>query len=167
MHILKYSAAVLGLIALCGGARAEDGDIIDAATVTPLAGWVEHATGVHMQALPRTIASTEKLQSALAMEGVQKARAAAAYLPGRILISNAVWDPDSIRAQSYLVHELVHHAQLVSRRVYPCGAAKEREAYMLQNEWLKQHGEEPLVTQEWIDNISSCSNANSGDGDGD
>ena len=148
-------------------ADSDDATIIPSETVAPLASWVEQATHTHMQALPRTIASSHKLQAALSLDGVQKARAAAAYLPGQIVISNVVWDPDSVRAQSYLVHELVHHAQLISRRVYPCHAAKEREAYMLQNEWLRQHGEEPLVTQEWIDHISSCGNGNDGDGDSD
>ena len=69
--------------------------------------------------------------------------------------------------QSYLVHELVHHAQLLSRKKYECDAAKEREAYTLQNKWLLEHGERPLVSNQWIEKISSCSKNVEHEGDAD
>jgi hypothetical protein len=152
------------LLALTNSAFAtvSDGTTITNEMLVPLADWVEQATHVAIKSLPITLASNVRLIIALNLRGVQRANAAAAYLPGQIIISNTIWDPSSVRMQSYVVHELVHHAQLLSRKKYPCSAAKEREAYTLQNRWLVEHGEEPLVTPEWIDKISSCS----GNGDG-
>ncbi|MER2519246.1 MAG: DUF6647 family protein, partial [Bdellovibrionales bacterium] len=135
----------------------DDDTEITSETIAPLASWVEQATQVPIPALPITTASGRRLKAVLSMTGVLNARAAAAYLPGQIVISNIMWDPESLRSQSYLVHELVHHTQLIGRKQYSCAAAKEREAYMLQNRWLEANGEEPLVTQEWIERISSCS----------
>ena len=159
MKSYKIMLALLPILSFGNHAfgAVSDGEVISAETMAPLASWVEEATHTTMEALPIATASGTKLKTALALHGVQQARAAAAYLPGRIYISNMIWDPESIRSQSYIVHELVHHAQLVSRREYPCHAAKEREAYMLQNQWLAEHNQPPIVSQEWIDNISSCS----------
>lgn len=163
------SFAALSLFILMGAqahAAVSDGTEISSATMAPLASWVEQATQVPLQILPVAIASDRKLEKALHVEDVQRAGAVGAYLPGRIVISNAVWDTASVQAQSYLVHELVHHAQLVSGRAYACHAAKEREAYMLQSRWLIEHGQKPIVTQAWIDSISSCSaKANAGHAD--
>lgn len=146
------------LLALPGFARAtvNDDTEIPHDTLAPLAAWVEQATQVPIPALPITTASGRRLKAVLGMAGVMNARAAAAYLPGQIVISNIMWDPESLRSQSYLVHELVHHAQLIGRKIFPCPAAKEREAYILQNKWLEMRGEEPLVTQEWIDRAATC-----------
>jgi hypothetical protein len=105
---------------------------------------------------PIATASGRTLKTALGLEGVQQARSLAAYLPGQIIINNIIWDPESLRSESYVVHELVHHAQLLSGRQYPCHAAKEREAYTLQNQWLTEHGDEPIVSQSWIDRMSAC-----------
>jgi hypothetical protein len=111
---------------------------------------------VQMVSLPITTASASELKTSLGLKGVQQARAMAAYLPGQIVLNNVAWDPDSVISQSYLVHELVHHAQLISGRHYACDDAKEREAYTFQNLWLTQHGESPIVTQAFIDKISAC-----------
>jgi hypothetical protein len=140
----------------CADTSTADGTVIQPATVQPLANWVENATGVKMVALPITEASGMRLKTALGLEGVQQARAVAAYIPGQIIINNIIWDPQSLVSQSYLVHELVHHAQLLGGKVYPCSEAKEREAYTLQNKWLVEHGESPIVSEGWIDNISEC-----------
>ncbi len=158
MQRIVILTLIFAFLALPGPARAivEDDTEIASATVAPLASWVEQATQVPIPALPITTASGRRLKAVLSMTGVLNARAAAAYLPGQIVISNIMWDPESIRSQSYLVHELVHHTQLIGRKEYPCAAAKEREAYMLQNRWLEARGEEPLVAQEWIDRVASC-----------
>jgi hypothetical protein len=156
---------VLVLVSGASRATVEDGTIITKETLAPLADWVTQETGVAIHALPITTASGHRLKTALGLKGVQQARAAAAYLPGQIVINNVIWDPDSLVAQSYIVHELVHHTQLISRKQYPCHAAKEREAYMLQNQWLAEQGQEPIVTQEWIDKISSCGAGNEYDAD--
>jgi hypothetical protein len=154
-HILPMVFSVLALAA-CADTSTADGTIIPPTTVQPLASWVEQQTGVKMAALPITEASGLRLKTSLGLEGVQQARAVAAYLPGQIFINNVIWDPGSLVAQSYLVHELVHHAQLFSGKIYPCPEAKEREAYTLQNKWLVEHGEQPLVDAGWIDNMSEC-----------
>ena len=163
IHYLALLPLLMFATPVC--ASVSDGTKIDNDTLAPLASWVEDATHIKMKAMPITTASGSRLKNALGLKGVQQARAAAAYLPGQIVINNTIWDPESLIAQSYLVHELVHHAQLLSRKPYPCHAAKEREAYMLQNQWLAEHGEGPIVTQEWIDKISNCSSSEYYDGD--
>jgi len=140
----------------CADHSVADGTMIPPTTVQPLATWVEHQTGVKMVALPITEASGMMLKNSLGLEGVQQARAVAAYIPGQIFINNVIWDPQSLVSQSYLVHELVHHAQLFSGKIYPCPESKEREAYTLQNKWLVEHGESPLVSEGWIANMSEC-----------
>src|ERR1700761_2199691 len=147
MKLYRILTLSLLLVAFTGHAYATvtDGTRISNDDLQPLASWVEDAMGMKMKALPITTASLNRLKTSLGLKGVQQARAAAAYLPGQIVISNVIWDPESLRSQSYLVHELVHHAQLLSRKQYPCHAAKEREAYMLQNQWLAEHGEDPIV----------------------
>jgi len=140
----------------CADGSVADGTMIPPTTVQPLASWVEQQTGVRMAALPLTEASGMRLKTSLGLEGVQQARAVAAYIPGQIIINNVIWDPESVVARSYLVHELVHHAQLFSGKTYLCPEAKEREAYTLQNKWLVEHGEDPIVSAGWIANMSEC-----------
>jgi hypothetical protein len=137
-------------------AAVPDGTTIPASTLAPLARWVENATHMKIHSLPYVIASGFKLKTSLGLEGVQQARSVAAYLPGQIIINNIVWDPESLSSQSYLVHEMVHHAQTLSGRSFPCHNAKEREAYMIQNQWLREHGEDPIYDQDWINQTSSC-----------
>lgn len=137
-------------------ATVDDGTVISPSEMAPLAAWVSNATHVKIVNPPIATASGRILKTALGLEGAQQARSRAAYLPGQIIINNIIWDPESLTSQSYIVHELVHHAQLLSGRSYPCHEAKEREAYTLQNQWLVEHGEDPIVTQEWIDKMASC-----------
>jgi hypothetical protein len=134
----------------------EDGTLIPQTTLQPLAQWVGQAMRVQMRNLPIGVASGMRLKFTLGLQGAQRARSVAAYVPGQIIINHVMWDPDSVKSRSYLVHELVHHAQALSRRPYPCQAAKEREAYYFQNLWLKEQGEDPIVNDFWIDNKSAC-----------
>lgn len=48
--------------------------------------------------------------------------------------------PENILDQSTLLHELVHHVQVVTQMEYPCPAARERLAYGLQAQWLEEKG---------------------------
>jgi hypothetical protein len=158
---MKYSKLVLlafttFTLTNCADTTVADGTRISNDTVRPLAVWVEQQTNVKMAALPITEASGMRLKTALGLEGVQQARAVAAYIPGQIIINNIIWDEGSLVSKSYLVHELVHHAQLFSGRTYACPEAKEREAYTLQNKWLVEHGESAIVSEGWIDNMSTC-----------
>ena len=68
---------------------------IGADILAPLARWVEQATHVTITALPITVASNRRLKMSLGLQGVQRAHAAAAYLPGQIIIDSNLWDPDS------------------------------------------------------------------------
>jgi hypothetical protein len=134
----------------------EDGTLISQKEMQPLAQWVGEAMQVKMRNLPIGVASGTRLKFTLGLQGAQRARSVAAYVPGQIIVNHVIWDPDSIRSQSYVVHELVHHAQALSGKRYPCQAAKEREAYVLQNRWLSERGEDPIVSDYWIDNKSAC-----------
>jgi hypothetical protein len=158
MKIFDIALLTFTMLALtnCADNSVADGTRIPNETIKPLATWVEQQTNVKMAALPITEASGMRLKTALGLEGVQQARAVAAYIPGQIIINNIIWDPESLVSQSYIVHELVHHAQLFSGRTYPCPEAKEREAYTLQNKWLVEHGESPIVSTGWIENMSEC-----------
>lgn len=154
--IITLSLLSIILLPVSSRAAVEDGTTISQEQMKPLAEWVSKAMNVPMDALPHAIASGARLKTSLGLSGVQQARSMAAYLPGQLYVNNVVWDPDSVRAQSYVLHELVHHAQLLSGRAYACHDAKEREAYTLQNQWLAEHGEAPAVTQDFIDKISAC-----------
>jgi len=41
---------------------------------------------------------------------------------------------------SVLVHEMVHHLQNLAGLTYECPAAREKPAYLAQDQWLKLHG---------------------------
>lgn len=154
----------LGLAALCGlfwaaspaHASVDDGTTITPETLRPLARWVERATGMRIKTMPLAIASSTVLKTTLGLQGVQQARSVGAYMPGRIIISSGIYEEDSLRAKSYVVHEMVHHAQLLNHRHYPCHEAKEREAYILQNRWLEEQGEDPIYSEHWIEQIARC-----------
>ena len=156
MSLVKIIFTVLALFVCAAPAAALADTTISDEALQPLAAWVGQATGVEMIVLPTAVVSDRKLEKMLHIEDAQHAGAAGAYLPGRIAISSQVWDPTSLTAQSYLVHELVHHAQFLSGHDYPCHAAKEREAYTLQNRWLTEHGLKPVTSQAWIDSMSRC-----------
>lgn len=150
--------AVFGLLCVpvSSFASVDDGTKIPAEVLRPLAKWVEKNSGMRMKSLPLAVASRTILKTSLGLEGVQQARSVAAYLPGRIIVNSSNYDEESIVSKSYLVHEMVHHAQLLNRKKYPCHEAKEKEAYILQNRYLEEHGEDPIYSQRWIDEIARC-----------
>lgn len=61
----------------------------------------------------------------------------ALYINRLILLADSF---DLERDEYILLHEMVHHLQETSGRRFPCIAAREREAYELQTEWVKQTG---------------------------
>lgn len=150
------------LTLLCGAVRAEvpDGTKIDSAAVGRLMQWIERETGYHAPSLPGVVASGEKFQLVMRMNGVHYADARAMYIPGMVILDNEAWDADDPVQISLLVHELVHHAQLFSKRKYACPDAKEYEAYTLQNKWLEDQGERPFASQAWIDEMTRCDRDN-------
>src|SRR3546814_17835946 len=68
--------------------------------------------------------------------------------------------PDSLQAKSVLLHELVHHAQTMAGREYPCFAAGEKPAYTLQDTWLKERGGSLKATLNiaplFVDLVKTC-----------
>jgi hypothetical protein len=86
----------------------------------------------------------------------QAALARALYVPGEVDIDDQFWDPTDVKAISFLVHELVHHAQLYRGIAYACNNTKEWEAYKLQNLWLAEHGLPPVVDNSWIARMARC-----------
>ena len=50
------------------------------------------------------------------------------------------WSPQNIRDRSVLLHELVHHLQILNEAAVSCPAQYNRLAYQLQFEWLNEHG---------------------------
>jgi hypothetical protein len=50
------------------------------------------------------------------------------------------WSPANIRHQSILLHELVHHLQILNGAAVSCPAQYNGLAYELQLEWLREHG---------------------------
>lgn len=144
-----------------GAAQAEvpDGTKIDTGLVGRLLGWVNQETGYQAPSQPVVLASEEKFKMVMKMRGVHYADARAMYIPGMVILDNGSWEEDDPVQVSLLVHELVHHAQLYSKRQYPCAAAKEYEAYTIQNKWLEQHGEAPFASQSWIDRMAHCDGA--------
>jgi len=54
---------------------------------------------------------------------------------------------------SVLVHEMVHHLQNLAGMKFECPAARERIAYLAQNDWLKRFGHD-LETDFQIDMLS-------------
>ena len=70
------------------------------------------------------------------------------YLPGKgIFVSNAIGSFEGAFARSVVLHELVHHLQEVSGKFNmvadKCDRwySREREAYEVQNAYLRQEGE--------------------------
>lgn len=159
MKLLRIiSIGLLSLGVVSGGAHAEvpDGTKVDAALVGSLLGWIEKQTGYRAPNQPSVVASQEKFQMVMNMNGVHYADARAMYIPGMVILDNEAWEADDPVQLSLLVHELVHHAQLFSKRKYACSDAKEYEAYIIQNQWLEAHGQKPFASQAWIDEMSTC-----------
>jgi hypothetical protein len=135
-----------------------DGTLVPADKVAPLLAWVSRHTGVTITAAPAVLASTK----ALTQTGnrVQLAEAGetlkALYIPGVIVLDSDSFTTADPVELSYLVHELVHHAQFLSGAQVACAAEREAQAYRLQDQWLVEQGLQPLHTGAWIDGKARC-----------
>ena len=56
-----------------------------------------------------------------------------------IFVSDA-WTGSTPVEQSIIVHETVHHLQNLGKIKYECPAAREKPAYLAQDQWLKRFG---------------------------
>ncbi|MBI3419326.1 MAG: hypothetical protein HY053_04250 [Proteobacteria bacterium] len=118
--------------------------------------WVEAHTNVRVAYLPRVISSREAMVEKIGDPQRQSALARALYVPGEVVIDDQFWDPTDTRTISFLVHELVHHAQQYRGVAYACNNTKEWEAYRLQNLWLAERGLPPVVDDSWIAQMARC-----------
>jgi hypothetical protein len=57
----------------------------------------------------------------------------------RTIYLSEAWAGASVKEQSILVHEMVHHLQNLHGMKYECAGAREELAYRAQGEWLAQH----------------------------
>ena len=138
--------------------------LVPASFVAPLMQWVSVRMSIPVATLPAVYASRERMiqkigdpQRQAAMG--QSALARALYVPGEVVMDDQFWDASEPRVVSFLVHELVHHAQFSSGRSYACHNAKEWEAYKLQNLWLAEQGLPPAVEEKWIGQMADCNRA--------
>ncbi len=138
------------------GPGVPDGTRISPILVGELLRWVESESGYHPPAQPQVIASKDKFIAVLRAKRARYSDARAMYIPGMVILDNNTWDERDLNQLSLLVHDLVHHAQLYSNKKYPCSAAKEFEAYTLQNKWLELHGESFFASDAWIERLSAC-----------
>lgn len=63
----------------------------------------------------------------------------AVYSNGTIYLTED-WTGDTLGEQSILVHEIVHYLQDVNDLPSACPAEREKDAYTIQNKWLREHG---------------------------
>lgn len=156
--VLSVATFLMMGTTLTARAEVEEGAIIKAAAIAPLMKWVAGATGIAVPNQPQVIASQNRLSQVTAANYAHQGRIQAAYIPGTVFLNHLHWDIEDATQVSLLVHELVHHAQLfANNRQWPCQAAKEAQAYHLQNLWLEQHGHQPFVSESRIKRISQCS----------
>ena len=74
------------------------------------------------------------------------------YMPGRMYILQS-FNPSQMQ---YLVHECVHHVQMVMGYKYPCWDAREREAYQIQNQYANDNNQRIFMSEERIEQLSAC-----------
>lgn len=149
------AAAAVPLLAY-DGPGVPDGTAIDPALVRELLAWVSAQSGYHPPGPPVVIASREKFVQLMRKTGARLSNARAMYIPGMVVLDNISWDAQDPMQLSLLVHDLVHHAQLFSGKTYPCRAAKEHEAYTLQNKWLAERGAGFFASDAWIERMAQC-----------
>ncbi|MBI1273559.1 MAG: hypothetical protein GC131_05705 [Alphaproteobacteria bacterium] len=144
------------LMAAPARADVDDGTKIQGPLASQLMSWVEREMGVRVPSMPNIVASRKKFNMVMNMAGVHFADARSLYIPGTVIMDNYSWDPEDPVQLGLLVHELAHHAQLFSKRKYPCPDAREYEAYTIQNKWLTSQGYAPFASQYWINEMSRC-----------
>lgn len=113
------------------------------------------ALQMHLTALPIPPYTQDPKEWAWAARHVQTGRtAAAAFYRGKLYLAPSFrheWE------MPYLVHEMTHWAQFLGTRAYPCHAAREKEAYQMQNAYAEKFGvDRAKVTDDFIERISAC-----------
>ncbi|NBX74834.1 MAG: hypothetical protein EBZ69_05760 [Alphaproteobacteria bacterium] len=154
--ILLGLFALMMTVASFGNVAEASDRRVDPKLVRQVLSWVEARMGARAPSLPVVMASRDRFDLVMNMAGVSYADARALYIPGSVILGDDDWSHTDPTKLSLLVHELVHHVQMFNKRKYACNDAKEYEAYIIQNEWLKANGQRPFASQHWIDRMSSC-----------
>lgn len=111
--------------------------------IATLSAWIMAQTGLAAVAPPRVEHITQIRMTEIAqgpniapnpqLRALYSQKISTIYL-------RANWSEVSLRDQSELVHELVHHFQNTHNLQYQCGAEREKLAYELQLAWLREQG---------------------------
>jgi hypothetical protein len=111
--------------------------------IATLAGWIAIQTGLSPVAPPHVEMVTPSTMSERAFgPGVAASpllRALYSQPAGTVYLRKN-WDASNLRDRSELLHELVHHFQNIHALKYNCGAEREKLAYELQIQWLREQG---------------------------
>jgi hypothetical protein len=118
--------------------------------------WVAIRMNTKVPYLPKITVSRNQMVALIGNPQRQSALARALYVPNLVVIDEHFWNDRDTRTVSFLVHELVHHAQQFNGRKYACSNAKEWEAYNLQNQWLAEHNLPPAVDEAWVATMANC-----------
>lgn len=86
----------------------------------------------------------ERLQPRACPEGMKCLPSLALYEgeERRIYLSRD-WSPDNFHDLGILLHEFIHHLQIIGKLEYPCGRGIEIPAYALQEAFYNAHAREP------------------------
>lgn len=133
-----------GAAATRGGAAVRNADLSPAPP--HLWDWVRLEMGLHAATPPPMMAVVSPAElflirhgRAVRLDGDLEVHGLYDREGGRILLA-APHDPADPLSQSIVVHELVHHAQAVTGRTFACPAEAEKQAYGLQEKWLRGFG---------------------------
>ena len=145
MHLRILPAAALALLLACAPASAASPSEALLQRVDELVRWIAAHSGyaVELKAVPRFVfLSPEAIRHAFSgsssmgyadqTSSVQAAQTRGAiYLPENFALG---------RDDYILVHELVHHLQDENGKRFACLAAREREAYVIQMQFVQETG---------------------------
>ena len=118
---------------------------VPADVVTDLVGWIALHTMYDVTGLVQNLPDITfcELGDRIAYEeidlAVEPGLRAVYDLPRRQIFLVLPWSHDNLVHRSVLLHEMVHVVQL-DDRVWPCTGAPELEAYLLQAQYLEEHG---------------------------
>jgi hypothetical protein len=105
--------------------------------------WIAAQTGLTMVEPPRVqlVTPVQMTEVALGPSAALNPQLRALYSQKNATIYlRANWNAVTVRDQSELVHELVHHFQNAHNLQYECSGAREKLAYDLQLNWLREQG---------------------------
>lgn len=126
--------------------------------------WISSATGY---AIPANLAEVRLIsQAELAEIGKEYNYEIVSLYDNKknIVYLHSGFDPEDLRHQADLLHELVHFLQAKNRTRPPlCEYSDEQEAYNLENRWLAEHGLPPATPELFIGLASICVTDNTDD----